>query len=198
KINANHFGAFKLLADSIAFKYNDFWIKQGIFSEKNILRMAEVNLTADLLIAMREGIKSKKQVRKYYDDYEKSFDESAKPVEEARFDKTISTIADLFPDDGISITEFVRPVLFYTLFTTVCHCIHGIPNLGVGRRPIGKDAIAPVRNALSRVDQLFAVKMADLEKLTKKERQFLQDCRRATTDEAVRLRRTVFLVELLP
>ena len=36
--------------------------------------MLEVNLVADLLIAMLEGIKSKKQVKKYYDAYEATFD----------------------------------------------------------------------------------------------------------------------------
>jgi len=160
--------------------------------------MAEVNLTADLLIAMREGIKSKKQVKKYYDDYEKNFDESTRPADEVRFDRIMSTINDLYPDYGISTTEFVRPVLFYTLFTTVYHSLFGIPKLAVKRLVISKSTMEAVRNNFDYVDQLFGVKVEDLNTLSKKERQFLQDCRRATTDEVVRVRRTVYLTGLLP
>ena len=70
KINANHFSAFKILADFIGRSYFEYWTKQGILTSGNILRMLEVNLVADLLIAMREGIKSKKQITRYYDQYE--------------------------------------------------------------------------------------------------------------------------------
>ena len=67
KINADHFGPFKVLADKIGHKYNSYWISQGIINPKDIMRMLEVNLVADLLIALLEGIKPKKQVKKYYD-----------------------------------------------------------------------------------------------------------------------------------
>lgn len=60
KINASHFGSFKILADDIGRKYFEYWTKQEILSPRDILRMKEVNLVADLLIAMKEGIKSKK------------------------------------------------------------------------------------------------------------------------------------------
>ena len=64
KINADHFGAFKILADNIGRTYNEYWTKQGILTARSILRMAEVTLVADLLIAMKEGIKSKKTNKK--------------------------------------------------------------------------------------------------------------------------------------
>ena len=64
KINADHFGAFKILADNIGRTYNEYWTKQGILTARNILRMGEVTLVADLLIAMKEGIKSKKTNKK--------------------------------------------------------------------------------------------------------------------------------------
>src|SRR5579863_3669797 len=75
KINATHFSSFKILADEIGRKYTEYWSKQGVLTDNQILRMQEVNLVADLLIAMREGIKSKKQIKKYYQQYERNADE---------------------------------------------------------------------------------------------------------------------------
>lgn len=66
KINADHFGPFKVLADKIGHKYYSYWTDQSILTPKNIMRMQEVNLVADLLIAMLEGVKSKRQIKKFY------------------------------------------------------------------------------------------------------------------------------------
>ncbi len=51
-----------MLSDKLGFDYNEYWTKQGILTPQQILRMQEVNLVADIVIAMVEfeGIKSKK------------------------------------------------------------------------------------------------------------------------------------------
>jgi len=85
-------------------------------TSRNILRMQEVNLVADILIAMREGIKSKKQIKKYYDQYEESFDDDVEEIAE-RFDAVIATIGLIFPE-GLTASEFSRNHLFYSLFST--------------------------------------------------------------------------------
>ena len=194
RINATHFGSFKILADELGRKYYEYWTKQGILTSRNILRMLEVNLVADVLIAMREGIKSKKQVKKYYDQYEEKFDDDVEKIGK-RFDKIIETIAELYPE-GLSGTEFSRPHLFYSLFTTVSHCLYGLPGLSVARLSL-KDAkvVEAARNGLDRVGEIFEAE--DSDSLKKVEQQFLQDCRRATTDETVRTRRTKFLLALM-
>jgi hypothetical protein len=194
KINAEHFSAFKLLADEIARKYFEYWTKQGIFSDREILRMQEVSMVADLLIAMREGIKSKKQIRKFYDDYEK---ENAYPDDVGewtlKFDAVIDTISKLYPE-GLAETEFSRPHIYYSLFTAIAHCLWGLPRLAAPRPSLATNTeIEVARNALDHVGELFAV--TDIGALTEEtERQFMQDTRRATTDEIVRERRTKFLV----
>lgn len=194
KINADHFGPFKVLADKIGHKYNEYWINQGILTPKNIVRMLEVNLVADLLIAMMEGIKSKKQIKKFYDQYEKEFEEDTDDLEQ-RFDGVVAVISSLFPE-GLADTEFRRPHVFYSLFTTVAHCLYGLPNCTGLRKELEGSAKEPARNALDKVEEIFEAESFDM--LTKLEQQFLQDSRRATTDEAVRLRRTTFLLSLLP
>jgi hypothetical protein len=193
KINADHFGPFKALADKIGHKYYDYWTIAGILTEKNIMRMLEVNLVADLLIAMIEGIKSKKQILKYYDLYEKEFNYDVEELEK-KFDDVLIKISQLYPE-GLSDTEFRRTHVFYSLFTTVSHCLHGLPHLEKPQIVLEGVAIETSRNKLDRVEEIFEVQ--DLSNLSKDEVEFLQDCRRATTDERVRIRRTEFLLKLL-
>ncbi len=96
KIDADHFGPFKVLADKIGHKSVDYWTSQGILTSKQIMRMLEVNLVADLLIASLEGVKSKKQVKKFYDLYETAFDHDSDELE-AKFDSVIAAIAAIYP-----------------------------------------------------------------------------------------------------
>lgn len=194
KINANHFGPFKVLADKIGHKYYDYWTDQGIITPKKIVRMLEVNLVADLLIAMIEGIKSKKQIKKFYDSYEAEFERDTEDLE-AKFDAVITTISRMYPE-GLSDTEFRRPHVFYSLFTAVFHRLYGLPNIPEFKpSPLVGATLETARNGLERVEELFEAK--DLSALKKDEQQFLQDCRRATTDETVRLRRTKYLLKLM-
>ncbi len=192
KINADHFGPFKVLADKIGHKYSDYWTSQGILTSKQIMRMLEVNLVADILIAMLEGIKAKKQIKKFYDLYESSFENDTEALE-AQFDHVITAIEAIYPE-GLSDTEFRRPHLFYSLFIALAHQKQQIPGLPT---PPAQGYASPeaARNALERVDEIFAA--TDHEHLTKKEIEFLTNSRRATTDEKVRLQRTEYLLSLM-
>ena len=194
KINAEHFGPFKVLADKIGRTYTEYWTKNGILTARKILRMSEVTLVADLLIAMREGIKSSKQIRKYYNQYESNFDEDVDDLER-KFDTVINVIAKLYPE-GLSSSEFQRPFLFYSIFTAVAHCLYGLPDMDVPRLSLDLNSeIEAARNGLDRVEELFEAR--EVGSLNREEQQFLQDSRRATTDERVRERRTKFLLQLM-
>jgi hypothetical protein len=194
KINATHFSAFKALADKIGFKYNEYWLKQKILSPRSILRMQEVNLVADLLIAMREGIKAKKQIRRYYGIYEKVEVDDVSSLEE-KFDAVISTIDKLFPE-GLTESEFNRVQLYYSLFTAVAHCLFILPGLDAPRHGLETSQhVEKARNGLERVGLLFDV--GDVARLTPHDQQFLEDSGRATTDEPVRERRTKYLLSLM-
>lgn len=192
KINADHFGPFKVMADRIGHKYYEYWTKQGILTSKQVMRMLEVNLVADILIAMLEGIKSKKQVKKFYDVYETAFDQDTEVIEQ-RFDGVVTAISQIYPE-GLVDTEFRRPHLYYSLFTAVAHRNFGIKGLPAAPAQ-GYSTPGAARNALDRVEEIFAA--ADHESLSKDEIEFLQDSRRATTDEKVRVRRTIFLISLM-
>jgi hypothetical protein len=193
KINAEFFGPFKVLSDNLAHKHNKFWVDNKIISPQQNLRMHDVMLVADLLIAMVDGIKSKKQIKLYYEKFEKNFpmDEDRLEVE---FDQTMSVIQDMFGEE-IKTTEFTRVHIFYTLFTSVYHCLFGLPDMNVGRPEFDARQYSAVRNALDKVNELFSTE--DVRMLETEEAQFLEDSRRATTDAPVRARRTAYILSLI-
>ncbi len=198
RINANHFSSFKVTADIIGRKYSDYWVRQGIMSPRDVVRMQEVNLVADLLIAMREGIQPKKRIKAYYDIYEKegAYEDDVQEVTR-KFDAIISMIGTLYPE-GIAESEFSRNHVFYSLFTAVAHCFFGLKDSTDKRVALWSTAaVQSARTGLDRVEEMFEIAGSDVTKLTPSEREFIQDSRRATTDGPVRKRRTTFLLGLM-
>lgn len=193
KLNANHFGPFKRLADNIAHKHNNFWIENKIISEQSVLRMMDVQLTADLLIGMIEGIRSKKQIKKFYEQFEKEFELDTDDLE-AKFQSIFDIINQLF-DKNLKKREFRRPHVFYSLFMTLFHMQYGVSNMKSERRMIEDIGIARVSQKLEKIDYIFEEE--DKDQLSKDDKQFLDDCRRATTDTNVRIRRSDFIAKII-
>ncbi|MBU1059078.1 MAG: DUF262 domain-containing protein [Proteobacteria bacterium] len=193
KINALHFGPFKRLADNIGHELNDFWIKNRILSEHKILRMDEVSLVADLLISITEGIKPKKKIKSYYAQFEREYEHDVDILKE-RFVSTINLIDDVFKG-SLSTSEFKRVQLFYSLFTSFYYLEYGLPGIDKGREKISELNSSKVKASLEKIENIFKVEDADL--LSKDEKTFLNDSRRATTDEAVRKRRTEYIIDIV-
>jgi hypothetical protein len=191
KINADHFGPFKMLADNLAHEHLDFWTTNKILSEPQIARMGDVTLTADLLIAMIEGIKSKKQLKNYYDSYEKTFTHDVGALT-ARFKATLSDISKLYVSN-LRTSEFRRVPLFYSLFTVLQHLRFGLPGLN---RPIFGNTdwnYSRIGSALETVEQVILTE--DKTELNQIQMKFLESTRLATTDAAVRVRRAEFVLD---
>lgn len=200
KINANHFGPFKLLADCLSKKYYQFWIDNKVISEKKCLRMDDVNLTADLLIAMCEGIKEKKKIKYYYDAYEKSFNHNGHELE-CRFDSVMNAIQNMYGHE-LKDSEFKRVHLFYSLFTAVYHIKYGLKEMDLTTPAQNFDCtnraeLMKIRHRLERIEYIFARAEDDIMLLSKEEQQFLDSSRRATTDASKRIERTKYIVKLI-
>ena len=194
KLNASHFSAFKILADTVGHSYADFLVRCKVLNSQKVLRMEEVTLAADLLIAMIEGVQSKKRIKHYYDTYEESFEHDTGELE-AQFRATMGAIGGVL-GDSLAASEFRRVHLFYTLFTAFYHGTFGLKNLSVERPSVGVSNAERLRHALDRVDELFSRKQAG-ERLDNEAERFIEDSRRATTDAPVRLRRTAYVVGLM-
>lgn len=194
KINSNHFGPFKIIADKIAHMYNKFWLDNRILREQDIFRMADVTLTADILIAMCEGIKSKKQIKSYYDQYETEFPYDPQVIEH-EFDNIMSKTKLIF-NEGLINSEFRRIHLFYTLFTAIYHIEYGLKNIDPKiKLNITKSNAVRIHDALQKVNLLF--NKGDDVPLTKEQEKFIEDSRRATTDAQVRIRRTKYVTNII-
>lgn len=193
KINANHFSEFKTLADKIAHENHNFWLDNKIIREQDVLRMQDVQISADLLIGMIEGICAKKQIKKQYEVYEKEFNEDVGKLEE-NFNSIIELVKKLF-NNNLRKREFKRIHVFYSLFISLFHMQYGINNISLQRKPIEENDLPRISQKFERVDSIFGED--DKEMLNIEEKQFLEDCRRATTDKLVRIRRSEFLIKFL-
>ena len=193
KLNANHFGSFKRLADNLAHENNAFWIGNKIISEQNVLRMFDVQLAADLLIGMIEGIRSKKQIKKFYEQYEEDFEYDVHDLR-GQFQGIIDLIDELF-DNDLSKREFRRIHVFYSLFMALFHMQYGVKNMQSVSVDIREIGYPKVSQRLEKIDYIFVED--ENHQLSKEESQFLEDCRRATTDTNVRIRRSEFIAKVI-
>jgi len=187
--NATYFGEFKTLAYSLGFEYVSFWRENHIFTDAQILRMHEAELTSDLLIALLDGIKSRKAIDAYYKKYDDTLKDKAKLSQ--CFRKTMDAIGALNAGALVG-SPFKSPVLFYSLFCAIHHHLHGLPRLTAARKPFREAQYPKVWNALESVDVI--IKKDDPEGA---EAVFIDSLKRHTTDEPVRLARTEFLVKLI-
>jgi hypothetical protein len=193
KINANHFSEYKILVDKLSHKHNDFWLDNKLLTNQNILRMGDATLVADLIIAMIEGVQSKKQIKPLYAKYEKNFNYDIDYLEH-NFDNTIELIKSVF-DDGLKHTPFKRIHLFYTLFTSIYHSEFNVKNIAAEQKEIDTNKYGRVKNILTNLNELFGT--VPFQNISVEQIQFLEDSRRATTDTKVRVRRSEFIINII-
>ena len=187
--NAKYFGPFKQAAYNLAFEYVAFWTQNGIFTDSQIMRMDEVELVSEFIIAMIDGVKSRKTIESYYKKYEEDLKSVGRLTQE--FHKTMDTIGAV-SQSSLKETQFASPVMFYSLFCSFYHHLFGLQGLKTGRKPFKDAQFAKVWAALEKVEGIIAK-----EEPNAAEKAFTESLKRHTTDEAVRLARTEFLAKLI-
>lgn len=139
--NGKFFGEFKRSCFDLSTEHLEFWRTRKIFSEQAIARMQEVELTSELVIGLMSGLQDKKKsIDSYYKRLDESFPDRASV--EKKFRNTIDAINESV-GSILSLTEFRRVPLFYTLFMSTAHRLFGIP---------GVDMPSPTSGKLSRDD----------------------------------------------
>jgi hypothetical protein len=187
--NARFFGEFKTLAYSLSLEYISFWTDNRIFTYPQVLRMDEAELTSDLLIALLDGIKSRKAIDIYYRKHDDELKEKAKLAQSFR--KTMDSIGGLSAG-ALADSPFKSPVLFYSLFCAIHHHLNGVPHLATARKPFKEAQYPKVWSALESVDAIIKK-----DEPQGAEASFVDSLKRHTTDEPVRVARTKFLVKLI-
>ncbi|MBI4639228.1 MAG: DUF262 domain-containing protein, partial [Candidatus Tectomicrobia bacterium] len=69
-LNAAYFGQFKQAVYSLGYEHLEFWRGNGILQDRQIIRMAEAELTSELLITMLSGIQHRRvRIKESYEKY---------------------------------------------------------------------------------------------------------------------------------
>ena len=190
KLNAKYLGYFKQTAYRLGYRYVVYWLDSDILTKSQVSRMGEAALSSDLLVAVLEGIQSNKTVPSYYKKYE---DVQGKLEEaETHFDNVMSYIGEIYQPTFLKRTNYKRIHLFYSLFCSIAHALHGIKNMEVSRPPLNRNNVGRARVCLDEISHRY-----DENDQSTDYQKFIDFSRRATTDSTRRLFRSKFLCKKL-
>ena len=125
KLNAKHYGEFKQAVYGLGRDHLEFWRANRILTDPQVARMAEAELTSELVIAMLAGLQDKKKtIAKYYEDFDDKFPARRRVVKEFRsvIDAIGTVVGDTLPS-----TPFRRRTMFYSLFCVFYDALFGLP-----------------------------------------------------------------------
>jgi hypothetical protein len=194
RLNALYLGYFKQAAFGLGYKYVNYFIRGQILTKSSVARMAESELTSDLLMALIGGVQSNKSIEQFYKKYE---DEEG-PIEKVteRFDKIMSFIGAIYPPEELGGTNWSRIHLFYTLFTAIGHCLFGLDGLDDKTRyKVQEKDLGQVRFCLDEISATYDLVASDLDNPDhpKDYKEFINRSRRGTTDTQSRIYRANFV-----
>jgi len=179
KLNAEFSGKFKQVVFELGREHLEFWRRNRILTNYNIVRMKEAELSADLVIAMIDGIQDRKKIKGYYKEYDDDFPKEEKVTN--RFKRCVDIIAEIFEDTLIE-SPFRSTTLFYSLFCAIYDLIYGLPNSNTPNFQIKTEMHKSVRNALSKLEKELTAKEPSPEYF-----EFKDTSTRHTTDQSRRL-----------
>ncbi|MFC1621282.1 DUF262 domain-containing protein [Candidatus Omnitrophota bacterium] len=111
--NARYFGLFKKTVYALGYEYVKFLVNNNVLREKQVARMAEAELTSELVILLIDGVQDRTKIDDYYDRYDEIFNKRKNVMESFR--KTLDTVAEI-TQNFLSESNFTKIPLFYSLF----------------------------------------------------------------------------------
>lgn len=153
--NAKFFGEFKSAVYELARESGGFFADNKVFTNDQILRMAEAEFISEILLAMHEGIREGKKpiIDKAYKQYDDEF--AHRERYETRFRAVIDVVVGVVGAD-LPTLKFRAPRLLYPLFCAVYHMQFGLPRLdSVARRHLRVSTYPKLKDILERVSQLI-------------------------------------------
>jgi len=137
--NATYFGEFKTAMYELGLEQLDRWREWRVFSHNQIARMAEVEMTSDLVMNIMKGLTGKTQRRldAIYKEYDQSF-ESAEEVKR-RFRHMMESIERLL-GGRLRSTVFRSKVYFFSLFVFLYDRFYELGSNLDRRKPEAPDA----------------------------------------------------------
>jgi len=149
--NAEFFGEFKTLMYELAAEQLENWRKWGVFSERDIARMQEVETTSEFALMMLSGVTKREQtaITAAYKRYEDDFPEGRHVAR--RYHTVMQSIDDRF---DVRLTPFRRKALFYSLFAAVYDLQYGIGSDVTSARPeaLAREQVAWLHEAADQIE----------------------------------------------
>lgn len=152
--NAQWFGEFKSSVYLLAQEFVTFFENNKVFTEKQILRMAEAQFISELLLAIQEGIRagSKTVIDGAYRKYDDKL--PGRTLSEKRFRESMDTIGQIVGTD-LQHLRFRATRLFYPLFCAVYHFKFGLPKIKTPRTPLRVADHPKLKMTLERISRLI-------------------------------------------
>ncbi|MEQ9467392.1 MAG: DUF262 domain-containing protein [Ekhidna sp.] len=192
--NARYVGYFKQTIFKYGLRYVNYFIEGGVLTKANVTRMAEAEMSADLFVSLIDSVKTNKGIENYYKKYE----DDEGPLEEAseQFDSIMSYVGSLYPAEELRSTNWKRTQLFYTLFTSIGHCLFGLEGLAVENKPTINDKnTGKIRVVLDEISLKYDEYTDDKDAVIPSDyKEFINYSRRGTTDTGARISRSNFVV----
>lgn len=154
--NGAFFGIFRNTALRLAHEHLEFWRRHGIFTERKIARMSEVEFASELIILQLAGLQDKKKsIDTFYEKHDQSFPE--KDQVESRFRATIDVIEESV-GEILAESEFKRTPLLYSLYGTIYHRRYGLPGqiLDTPKRALTKKEQEDLRTAVEKFSDVLS------------------------------------------
>lgn len=190
--NARYVGYFKQTIFKYGLKYVRYYIDSGVLTKASVSRMGEAEMTADLFVSLIDTVRTNKGIESYY----KKLEEEEGDLENARkkFDKIMTYIGSIYPSQELKTTNWRRPQLFYTLFTSIGHSLYGFNGLENTPRPdISEKNIGKIRIILDEVSLKYDEYTEDKDaEIPSDFKEFINYSRRGTTDTIARITRANF------
>ena len=146
--NAQFSGYFKQTAYQLAAeeKALNAWRNLRVFSDQQIARMSEVELTSDVLVAIIDGISDITDITEAYNRYDQDFPKQKRA--EATFRKTLSYVTDKLAE-AVRETRFRNRTWFYSLMVATADTLDGIDD---GKGPGKPQPASEIRKRMFDLD----------------------------------------------
>jgi hypothetical protein len=152
KLNAEYLGVFKQKIEYLSRLNLAYWEKSAILNKSQIARMKELELTAELISSMLEGLQNgKKIIKTMYKKYDDEFPQFS--YLQLRFNDTLE-ICSSITSGSIANMEFSRSPLFYSLFCAVYDCKYGLKSTDeVTQKKLLASSLEDVQQSIYQLNQ---------------------------------------------
>ncbi|MGI4818418.1 MAG: DUF262 domain-containing protein [Janthinobacterium lividum] len=196
--NATYSGYFKSAAYDIAYQFVDHWLSARIVSESGVSRMAEAELSSDLLGNFLNQVQSSKSIDIVYKKYED--EEGEIPSAYIHLVDTINFVASIYNDDELKDSAWKSKHMYFSLVLSIGHVIKPISGLNRTNLTIksleNREKVKSVLNYISTEYNTYSPQ-PKRSHTPEHLKSFIRASTLATTDTQARVIRSNFILQTL-